>query len=67
VSFAFRRAVSSDFPEVRRITHNAYLRAGHFAADHPYLSMLDDVEHRTEHAEVRWRRHCRLSASRTVS
>ena len=48
----FRRAVPSDFPEVRRITRDAYLRAGHFTADHPYMSVLDDVEHRAEHAQV---------------
>lgn len=48
----FRQAVSSDFPEVRRITRDAYLRAGHFSADHPYMSVLEDVEHRAEHAQV---------------
>jgi ribosomal protein S18 acetylase RimI-like enzyme len=52
VSIAFRRAVPSDFPEVRRITREAYLRAGHFAADHPYMTVLEDVEHRAEHAQV---------------
>ncbi|WP_331271249.1 GNAT family N-acetyltransferase [Arthrobacter sp. 135MFCol5.1] len=40
------------FPIFRRITRDAYLRAGHFAADHPYMSVLEDVEHRAEHAEV---------------
>lgn len=48
----FRRAVPRDFPEVRRITRDAYVRAGHFAADHPYISVLEDVEHRAEHAQV---------------
>jgi GNAT superfamily N-acetyltransferase len=52
VSVAFRRATPSDFPEVRRITRDAYLRAGHFAADHPYMGVLEDVEHRAGHAEV---------------
>jgi ribosomal protein S18 acetylase RimI-like enzyme len=52
VNIAFRRAEPSDFPEVRRITREAYLRAGHFTADHPYMSVLDDVEHRADHAEV---------------
>jgi len=52
VSVAFRRAAPSDFPEVRRITRDAYVRAGHFAADHPYMSVLEDVEHRAEHAQV---------------
>ncbi|BCW18385.1 N-acetyltransferase [Arthrobacter sp. NtRootA9] len=47
-----RRAVTADFAEVRRITRDAYLRAGHFAADHPYMSVLEDVEHRAEHAQV---------------
>ena len=49
---AFRRATPSDFPEVRRITREAYVRAGHFAADHPYMGVLEDVEHRAEHAQV---------------
>ena len=52
LAVTFRRAVPADFPEVRRITRDAYLRAGHFAADHPYMSVLEDVEHRAEHAEV---------------
>jgi hypothetical protein len=52
VNYAFRRAVPADFAEVRRITRDAYLRAGHFAADHPYMSVLEDVEHRAEHAQV---------------
>lgn len=52
MSLSFRRAVLADFPEVRRITRDAYLRAGHFAADHPYMSVLEDVEHRAEHAQV---------------
>ncbi|GKV73590.1 N-acetyltransferase [Pseudarthrobacter sp. NCCP-2145] len=52
MTVVFRRAVPADFPEVRRITRDAYLRAGHFAADHPYMSVLEDVEHRAEHAQV---------------
>ncbi|WP_349361809.1 GNAT family N-acetyltransferase [Arthrobacter sp. NQ7] len=48
----FRQAVPADFPEVRRITREAYVRAGHFAADHPYMSVLEDGEHRAEHAQV---------------
>ena len=52
MSIALRRAAPSDFPDVRRITRDAYLRAGHFTADHPYMSVLDDVEHRAEHAQV---------------
>ncbi|WP_018770479.1 GNAT family N-acetyltransferase [Arthrobacter sp. 162MFSha1.1] len=48
----FRRAVPADFPEVRWIIRDAYLRAGHFAADHPYMGVLEDVEHRAEHAQV---------------
>ncbi|WP_081620226.1 MULTISPECIES: hypothetical protein [unclassified Arthrobacter] len=35
-----------------RITRDAYARAGHFAADHPYMGVLEDVEHRAAHAEV---------------
>ncbi len=42
----------ADFPEVRRITREVYLRAGHFAADHPNMSVLEDVEHRAERAQV---------------
>lgn len=52
MSVDFRRALPSDLPEVRRITRDAYLRAGHFSADHPYMSVLEDVEHRAEHAQV---------------
>ncbi|MFJ5978463.1 GNAT family N-acetyltransferase [Pseudarthrobacter oxydans] len=52
MTVVFRRAVPADFAEVRRITRDAYLRAGHFAADHPYMSVLEDVEHRAEHAQV---------------
>ncbi|UEL29473.1 GNAT family N-acetyltransferase [Pseudarthrobacter sp. L1SW] len=52
MTVTFRRAVAADFSEVRRITRDAYLRAGHFAADHPYMSVLEDVEHRAEHAQV---------------
>jgi hypothetical protein len=52
VSVALRRAAPSDLPEVMRITRDAYLRAGHFAADHPYMGVLEDVEHRAAHAEV---------------
>lgn len=48
----FRPAGPADYPEVRRITRDAYLRAGHFTAEHPYMSVLDNVEHRAEHAEV---------------
>jgi hypothetical protein len=52
VTVTLRRAAPTDYPEVRRITREAYLRAGHFAADHPYTSVLEDVEHHAEHAEV---------------
>jgi len=52
VSVSFRRATPSDFPDVRRITREAYLKAGHFAADHPYMGVLEDMEHRAEHAQV---------------
>ncbi|MFJ5861793.1 hypothetical protein ACIQCM_10250 [Pseudarthrobacter sp. NPDC092439] len=34
-----RRALPVDFPELRRITRDVYLQAGHFAADHPYMSV----------------------------
>ncbi|SCC13975.1 Acetyltransferase (GNAT) family protein [Pseudarthrobacter enclensis] len=52
LTVTFRRALPADFPEVRRITRDAYLKAGHFAADHPYMGVLEDVEHRAEHAQV---------------
>ncbi|KIC65717.1 GNAT family N-acetyltransferase [Pseudarthrobacter phenanthrenivorans] len=52
MSVTLRRAAPSDFPDVRRITRDAYLKAGHFAADHPYMGVLEDVEHRAEHAQV---------------
>jgi ribosomal protein S18 acetylase RimI-like enzyme len=52
VSVAFRRVTPSDFPDVRRITRDAYVHAGHFSAEHPYMDVLDDVEHRAEHAQV---------------
>lgn len=52
LTVTFRRAVPTDFPEVRRITRDAYLRARHFLADHPYMRVLEDVEHRAEHAQV---------------
>ncbi|VXC56290.1 GNAT family N-acetyltransferase [Arthrobacter sp. 9AX] len=52
MNVALRRATPSDFPDVRRITRDAYLKAGHFSADHPYMGVLEDVEHRAEHAQV---------------
>jgi ribosomal protein S18 acetylase RimI-like enzyme len=53
VTVVFRLATAADYSDVQRITREAYLHAGHFAADHPYMSALDDVEHRAKHAEVR--------------
>lgn len=52
MNFVFRPARPADHSEVQRITRDAYLHAGHFIADHPYMSVLEDVEHRAEHAEV---------------
>jgi predicted N-acetyltransferase YhbS len=52
VSISLRRATPSDFPDVRRITREAYLQAAHFAADHPYMGVLENVEHRADHAQV---------------
>lgn len=52
MTVVFRLATAADYSEVQRITREAYLHAGHFAADHPYMSALDDVEHRAKHAEV---------------
>lgn len=51
MNLVFRQATTAD-SEVRRITREAYLHAGPFAADHPYMRVLDNVEHRAEHAEV---------------
>jgi GNAT superfamily N-acetyltransferase len=52
MSLTFRPAAPADYDDVRRVTRDAYLSAGHFAADHPYMGVLEDVEHRAEHAEV---------------
>ncbi|WP_368074315.1 GNAT family N-acetyltransferase [Arthrobacter sp. 24S4-2] len=52
MNLVFGPATPADYSEVRKITREAYLHAGHFTADHPYLSVLDNVEHRAEHAEV---------------
>jgi predicted N-acetyltransferase YhbS len=52
VNLVFRLATPADYSGVRRITREAYLHAGHFTADHPYVGVLDNVEHRAEHAEV---------------
>ena len=52
MNLVFRQATPADYSEVRRITCEAYLHAGHFTADHPYMSVLGDVERRAEHAEV---------------
>ncbi|MDJ0457751.1 GNAT family N-acetyltransferase [Arthrobacter sp. NQ7] len=52
MSVTLRRAAPPDFPDVRRITRDAYLKAGHFEADHPYMGVLEDVEHRAQHAQV---------------
>ncbi|KNH17554.1 GCN5 family acetyltransferase [Arthrobacter sp. ZBG10] len=52
MNLVFRPARPADYPEVRRITREAYIDAGHFTADHPYVSVLDDVEHRAQHSEV---------------
>lgn len=42
-----------DYDDVRRITRDAYLEAGYFTdAAHPYVSVLSDIEHRAQHAEV---------------
>ncbi|CAN7244325.1 GNAT family N-acetyltransferase [Arthrobacter sp. LjRoot78] len=52
MNLVFRQATPADYSEVRRITREAYLHAGHFTVDHPYMSVLDNVEHRAKHAEV---------------
>lgn len=58
MSVAFRRAAPPDFPEVGGIRRDAYMRAGHFSADHPYKSVLGDVDVRRptlERVRHRWR------------
>lgn len=52
MNLVFRRVTPADYSEVRRITREAYVHAGHFTTDHPYMRVLDNVEHRAEHAEV---------------
>lgn len=52
MNLVFRPARPADYSEVRRITREAYLHAGHFTTDHPYMSVLDNVDHRAEHAQV---------------
>ncbi|WP_427133469.1 GNAT family N-acetyltransferase [Pseudarthrobacter sp. S9] len=52
MSIIVRPATAADYPEVRRITREAYVHAGHFQADHPYMRVLEDVEHRAEHAQL---------------
>ncbi|MBT2554465.1 GNAT family N-acetyltransferase [Arthrobacter sp. ISL-5] len=52
MKLVFRPVRPADFSEVRRITQEAYLHAGHFIAEHAYMRVLDNVEHRAEHAEV---------------
>lgn len=52
MNLVFRPARPADYSEVRRITRDAYVHAGHFTAGHPYMDVLDNVEHRAEHAEV---------------
>jgi hypothetical protein len=52
VNFVFRPARPADYSEIRRITREAYIHAGHFTADHPYMRVLDNVEHWAEHGEV---------------
>ncbi|WP_344364627.1 GNAT family N-acetyltransferase [Arthrobacter humicola] len=52
MNLVFRPARRAHYPEVRRITRDAYLRPGHFSGGHPYMSVLENVEHRAEHAEA---------------
>lgn len=52
-NLTIRPVTEADYDDVRRITCAAYLEAEYFeAADHPYMRVLADVEHRAEHAEI---------------
>lgn len=45
-----RNAVLQDYQAIRRITRDAYLKAGYFdSAEHEYVKVLENVEHRAEH------------------
>ncbi|WGW11623.1 GNAT family N-acetyltransferase [Saxibacter everestensis] len=52
MSISIRPATAADYAQVRRITRDAYVKAGYFESDHPYLHVLEDVEHRGQHAVV---------------
>ncbi|WP_312182739.1 GNAT family N-acetyltransferase [Arthrobacter sp.] len=52
MSITVRQATPADFDDIRRITREAYLKAGFIDADNPYVQELENVEHRAEHAEL---------------
>ena len=52
MSITVRQATPADFDDIRRITRDAYLKAGFIDADNPYVQELENVEHRAEHAEL---------------
>lgn len=48
-----RQAAEVDFPEIARITRDAYLGAGYFEdAEHPYMRQVADVAYRAERGTV---------------
>ncbi|WP_028281513.1 GNAT family N-acetyltransferase [Arthrobacter sp. H5] len=53
MNITIRSVTEADYDDVRRITCDAYLEAGYFQSlEHPYMTVLADVEHRAEHAEI---------------
>jgi len=52
MSITVRRATPADYEDIRRITRDAYLKAGFIDADNPYVQELENVEHRDQHAEL---------------
>lgn len=53
MNIIIRSVTEADYDDVRRITCDAYLEAGYFQSlEHPYMTVLADVEHRAEHAEI---------------
>lgn len=52
MALTFREATEEEYDDVRRVTLDAYLGAGYFGADNPYVSTLADVEDRAKSAVI---------------